>query len=490
MNREPGQRSRARDGWRWCSLLPWIGAVPGCVVMAKRRRLRWAIGAGAVTALWFALTAVLGATSSNAAGSNAAGSNAADTVVGVAVLVLYAVQVILLFCAPATKPVGGATPRRAAWLWLSVIPLLGSWLPALAGLRARVWWWVVLGLGCEAVAIATTVQLARSNDPNTAYTDKLGALWWGAWLGGVLVSMLIRPEYQRRVLGTVIERNWPTPTDRARALTWRYALGAYVCALALIAAIVAAEKTSKNMVLWGVAAILGEILTIALLVPLVRSRRLRPRDLGLRRTIPTPAAGYAVLALIGYAVAICIWIVLLPQTTNQAAHKLTAVTHHPGPLAAVLIVLGLAVFAPLCEEVFFRGMLYRSLRNRLSLWPAVLIAGSLFGLIHIFAYPLNTIPIKIVFGILMCLLYERTGSLLPGIAVHSFVDGTAADVAVTGNAYAALVVYGLLLVLVLVLALRTGRTRPIANGLPLSESLPLPYYRIAAPSQQTQWDKT
>jgi uncharacterized protein len=433
--------------------------------MFKRRHIRWAFGAGAVTALWFVLPVGAGATS-----SSTGGSNAADTVGGLGLLVLYVVQVVVLFNAPAAMPMGGATPRRAGWLWLSVIPLLGSWLPALAGLRARVWWWVVLGLACQGVAIGATVQLARSNDPSTAYTDKLGALWWGAWLGGVLVSMLIRPEYQRRVLGTVIERNWPTPTDRARALTWRYALGAYVCALALIAAIVGAEKASKNMVLWGVAAILGEILTVALLVPLIRSRRLRPRDLGLRPTIPTPAAGYAVLALIGYAVAFCIWIVLLPQTTNQAAHKLTAVTHHPGTLAAVLIVLGLAVFAPLCEEVFFRGMLYRSLRNRLSLWPAVLIAGSLFGLIHIFAYPLNTIPIKIVFGILMCLLYERTGSLLPGIAVHSFVDGTAADVAVTGNAYAALGFYGLLLALVL--ALRARRPRPIANGLPLTESLP------------------
>ncbi len=434
-------------------------------MLAKRRRTLWAFGMGAVTALWFVLFAVAGATS-----SNAGGSNAAATAVGLAVLVLYVIQVISVFCAPAATPGAGPTPRGAGWLWLSVIPLLGSWLPALAGLRARVWWWVVLGLACQGVAIGATVQLARSNDPSTVYTDKLSALWWGAWLGGVLVSMLIRPEYQRRVLGTVTKPNWPAPTDRARALTWRYALAAYVCALALIAAIVAAENLSSNLVLQGVTLILGETLIIVLLVPIVRSRRLRPRDFGLRRTIPTPSAGYAVLALIGYVVAICIWIVLIPQTTNQAAHKLTAVTHHPGTLAAVLIVVGLAVFAPLCEEVFFRGMLYRSLRNRLSLWPAALIAGSLFGLIHIFAYPLNTIPIKIIFGILMCLLYERTGSLLPGIAVHSFVDGTAADVAVTGNAYAALGLYGLLLVLVL--ALRAKRTRPIATGPPVSESQP------------------
>jgi hypothetical protein len=129
----------------------------------------------------------------------------------------------------------------------------------------------------------------------------------------------------------------------------------------------------------------------------------------------------------------------------------------------------LAVFAPVCEEVFFRGMLYRSLRNRLPLWPAVLIAGSLFGLIHIFSHPLNSIPVLIAFGILMCLLYERTGSVLPGIAVHSFVDGTIGVVAVTGKAYAALGFYGLLLLSVLAMSIRTARrTQP-----PTAEKLPV-----------------
>lgn len=433
--------------------------------MARRRRTRWAFGLGVVTALWFVLTTIAAATT-----PATGGSNAADTVIGLVILVLYVVQVIVLFRAPAAKPVDGRKSRRAGWLWLSVIPLLGSWLPALAGFRARVWWWVVLGLGCEGIAIGATVQLARANDPSTAYTNKLSALWWGAWLAGVLISMLIRAEYQRRVLGIVTTRNWPTPTDQARALTWRYALTAYVCAVALIAAIVAAEKASHNTIFVGVANIVGETLTLALLIPLILLRRLRPRDLGVRRTIPVPAAGFAVLALVGYALTICVWVVLIPQTTNQAAHRLTAVAHHPHTLAAILIIAGLAVFAPVCEEVFFRGMLYRGLRNRLSPWPAVLIAGSLFGLIHIFSHRANTIPVLIVFGILMCLLYERTGSLLPGIAVHSFVDGTAADVAVTGNAYAALAFYGLLLVLVL--ALRARRTRPIADGLPVTESVP------------------
>ncbi len=466
MTEGPG-RSRARDVWRWCSLVPYLGAVPMCVVMVNRRFVRWAFGAGAVTTLWFVLTAVSGA-------FHAA---AARTAVGLAVIGLYLVQVVLSFAAPRRTPAGGRRPRsrrrarRARWLWLSVIPLLGSWLPALAGLRARVWWWVLLGVACEGVAVDAIVQAGQSNHHSPAEAAKLGGLLTVGWLGGVSVSMLIRPTYERRVLGTVIKRDWPAPTDRARALAWRYALGAYLCAVAFIAAVVAAEKASENVTFLGVANIVGETLTLALLIPLIRSRRLRPRDLGLRPTLAVQGAGYAVLALVGYLVAISLWIVLIPQTTLQAAHKLAGVTQRPSTFAAVLIVAGLAVFAPVCEEVFFRGMLYRSVRNRLSLWPAVLIAGSLFGLIHIFAYPLSTIPVKIAFGVLMCLLYERTGSLLPGIAVHSFVDGTAADVAVTGNSYAALVVYGTLLLTVL--ALRVGRrTGSIASDLPVGESVP------------------
>jgi hypothetical protein len=152
------------------------------VVLAKRRHARWASGAGGVTVLWFVILAVAGATS----------SNNGQATVGAAVLALYVVQVILLFCAPRGTPGDDRPSGRALWLWLSVVPLLGSWLPALAGFRARVWWWVVLGLGCEGIAIVATVQLADSNSPNSsAYAEKLSALWWGAWFGGALSAKLV-----------------------------------------------------------------------------------------------------------------------------------------------------------------------------------------------------------------------------------------------------------------------------------------------------------
>jgi hypothetical protein len=57
----------------------------------------------------------------------------------------------------------------------------------------------------------------------------------------------------------------------------------------------------------------------------------------------------------------------------------------------------------------------------------------MFSFVHITSYPLDTLPVKAAFEIMTCLLYERTGSLLPGIALHSFVDASAIDVSLSGN---------------------------------------------------------
>jgi len=138
---------------------------------------------------------------------------------------------------------------------------------------------------------------------------------------------------------------------------------------------------------------------------------------------------------------------------------------HESTINVALAVFQMAVSAPVVEEIFFRGLLYRSLRNRLSILPAALIAGALFGLVHITSYPLDTLPVKAAFGVIACLLYERTGSLLPGIALHSFVDGSSIDVALTGND---LIVFASFLVLAVVLLVYGSNRRTTASSLPVS----------------------
>ena len=95
---------------------------------------------------------------------------------------------------------------------------------------------------------------------------------------------------------------------------------------------------------------------------------------------------------------------------------------HPGGLRILaLALLVTAVAAPLCEEAFFRGMLFRLLRARVPLWAAVVLSASVFGLAHASpAISLALLPVFTYMGVVLTLIYAWTGSLTNTVLLHSF----------------------------------------------------------------------
>ena len=73
----------------------------------------------------------------------------------------------------------------------------------------------------------------------------------------------------------------------------------------------------------------------------------------------------------------------------------------------------ITVFAPLGEELFFRGFFFGSLRNWRGPWLAAVLTGLVFGAIHAGSSPVGYLVPLAIFGIGLCLLYEWTGSLYP-----------------------------------------------------------------------------
>jgi membrane protease YdiL (CAAX protease family) len=90
------------------------------------------------------------------------------------------------------------------------------------------------------------------------------------------------------------------------------------------------------------------------------------------------------------------------------------------PVQVLLIV----ILAPISEEICFRGMLYGGLRTKLPMVPAALIGGLVFGGLHALT-GITAVPPLIVFGFLLCLLYEKTGSVVPGIVLHMLNNSVA-----------------------------------------------------------------
>lgn len=92
----------------------------------------------------------------------------------------------------------------------------------------------------------------------------------------------------------------------------------------------------------------------------------------------------------------------------------------PVPVQVLLIVFGAAI----AEEICFRGMLFGGLRERLPKLPAALAAGLVFGALHAFT-GITAVPPLIVLGFVFCLLYEKTGSIVPGMLLHALNNSVA-----------------------------------------------------------------
>jgi membrane protease YdiL (CAAX protease family) len=96
----------------------------------------------------------------------------------------------------------------------------------------------------------------------------------------------------------------------------------------------------------------------------------------------------------------------------------------PAFAANFVVIAGLA---PIVEELTFRGLGFHILR-RLGQWPAIVLTGLAFGLAHGL---LEGLPVLVVFGAALAFLRSRTGSIYPGILVHSAFNAIALTVAVT-----------------------------------------------------------
>lgn len=83
------------------------------------------------------------------------------------------------------------------------------------------------------------------------------------------------------------------------------------------------------------------------------------------------------------------------------------------PFPVMLFMM--AVFGPVCEEVCFRGIIYRGFLKSGNVVGAILLSSLLFGLVHM---NFNQAPYAFVLGIAMALLMEATGSLWAPVLMH------------------------------------------------------------------------
>lgn len=96
----------------------------------------------------------------------------------------------------------------------------------------------------------------------------------------------------------------------------------------------------------------------------------------------------------------------------------------------VVLGLMLIVFAPLFEEVIWRGLVLKSCVMAGAVpWVAVLVQGLFFAAVHFWGIPLTPGIIVsgiflAVFGICLGALRVKSGSLLPGLLAHAIYNAS------------------------------------------------------------------
>jgi len=89
------------------------------------------------------------------------------------------------------------------------------------------------------------------------------------------------------------------------------------------------------------------------------------------------------------------------------------------PVEMMPLAVSAIVIAPIVEEIFFRGFIFRLLSCRIGIVSAALLSGILFGAVHLSL--IQTVALSI-FGFVQCMLYAQTRSIIYPMILHAIFN--------------------------------------------------------------------
>lgn len=82
-----------------------------------------------------------------------------------------------------------------------------------------------------------------------------------------------------------------------------------------------------------------------------------------------------------------------------------------------LIFITSCFIAPIAEEIIFRGVIYKSLKEKFSIPISIFISAAIFAFLHL---ELSSLPVLFFLGVVLATLFEKYGNLWVPIGLHFF----------------------------------------------------------------------
>ena len=164
--------------------------------------------------------------------------------------------------------------------------------------------------------------------------------------------------------------------------------------------------------------------TLMVWLLVVRRRNVTLFQIGLRRVsagaialmVPLTLAVFFVTGLVSELTR------LLFEDVPTAEDQLGVASTRLSSLDLVCLLIATAVLAPVVEEIVFRGLLYPLVRQRRGRVVAVVVSALVFAVIHGFVL---LWPGLFLFGVVLAVVFETSGSLYPAIVLHALNNALA-----------------------------------------------------------------
>lgn len=308
-----------------------------------------------------------------------------------------------------------ATPNRAAADRLERLAGLGGWLIVVGVLVAAVAYVLLARAGLEWPSPSLIALAVRS--PAGALAGALFALGGLLALAGLALYVVV-PGLDAELA----RRSFDSPRVILACLAAVFVLGNALTLPVVMSAPPVAGRLSAPAL---VAAMLAtQLALIAVLVwRVVRPGALTWDDMGLnaahleRRLSQGIAGGLMIFVLAGV-----VGLMMRQLGVEQTQVRMFEGVRSVAPSQFMAVWLAASVAAPICEECFFRGYVFGSLRTRYGRPAAYLGSALLFAAIHL--NPAAIVPI-VVMALGLAFLYDRSGSVVPGIVAHGLNNAVA-----------------------------------------------------------------
>lgn len=130
------------------------------------------------------------------------------------------------------------------------------------------------------------------------------------------------------------------------------------------------------------------------------------------------------LLIVGYGIIMLYGLLLLAfgiETQGEQIIRVLAELDSP-----VWFFIVAVIFAPLVEEIFFRGFLFQGFRERYGWVKAMLLSSAIFAVAHLDLVVL--IP-TFILGNVLAYVYHRSNSVWPGVILHFLVNAFSSSLA-------------------------------------------------------------